>query len=77
MSARGVDFLENWIGANVPVAGDPSQARKLAQKLVVDAMIARVRVSDLELGDTDAAPITTAGRFLPLGPLGMERSCVT
>jgi hypothetical protein len=56
MSARGVDFLENWIGANVPLAaGDRSQARKLAQKLVVDAMVARIRVSDLELGDSDVA----------------------
>ena len=56
MSARGVDFLEHWIGANVPpAAGDRSQARKLAQKLVIDAMVARVRVSDLELGDSEVA----------------------
>ncbi len=56
MSARGVNFLETWIGANVPLAaGDRGQARKLAHKLVVDAMVARVRVSDLELGDSDVS----------------------
>jgi hypothetical protein len=54
MSAKGVDFLEKWIQRNVlPNAGDRTQARKLAQKLVVDAMTARLKVWELELGDSD------------------------
>ena len=54
MTARGVDFLETWLAQNVlPNAGDRTQVQKLAQKLVIDAVAADLRISELELGDSD------------------------
>ena len=54
MTARGVNFLENWLRQNVlPNAGDRTQVQKLAQKLVFDAVAADLRISELVLGDSD------------------------
>ena len=50
MSARGVDFLELWIDGNVlPGPADRIQARKLAQKLAIDAAAAGFTLADLDL----------------------------
>lgn len=51
MTARGVEFLNEWIGANVPavpVKGDVL-IRALAQKLRDDASTAGFTITDLEI----------------------------
>ncbi|MER8431378.1 hypothetical protein [Mesorhizobium caraganae] len=37
MSKRGTDFLDKWIGANVPATADVISAAELTQKLFEDA----------------------------------------
>ena len=50
MSARGIDFLELWIVGNVLLGpADRIQARKLAQKLAIDAATAGFTLADLDL----------------------------
>ena len=50
MSTRGLDFLELWFNGNVLAKStDRTQARKLAQKLVIDAASAGLTLEDLEL----------------------------
>jgi hypothetical protein len=52
MTARGVDFLERWIGANVRAGlSDPADADILAPKLLADAAVAGFTLADLELED--------------------------
>jgi hypothetical protein len=52
MTARGVDFLERWIGANVRVGlSGPGDADILAPKLLADAAAAGFTLADLELED--------------------------
>ena len=54
MSARGVDFLENWIEGNVGESGqggDKMKAAKLAKRLIADAAAADFTVEDLNLED--------------------------
>ena len=48
MTARGVDFLENWMGDNVP---DPhrAKAKKLGERLRIDAAAAGLTIDDLEI----------------------------
>jgi len=54
MSASGLDFLENWIGANVPgQKGDRAMAGKLAAKLIADAVTARCTLADMGLEEDD------------------------
>jgi hypothetical protein len=53
MTARGVDFLEEWIANALRNVADRTQSRQLSQKLMVDAVTARLTVSDLEIGDMD------------------------
>lgn len=51
MTARGVEFLNGWIGANVPpapVKGDVL-IRALAQKLRDDSSAAGFTIADLEI----------------------------
>ena len=55
MTARGVDFLENWIGENIPrQKGDEAMAGKLAAKLIADAITAGFTLADLELEEDNA-----------------------
>ena len=55
MTARGVDFLEKWIGDNIPIQkGDQAMAGKLAAKLVADGVTAGITLADMELGEDDA-----------------------
>ena len=49
MTARGVDFLEAWMGEHV--TGEPSDAGLLAAKLVADAAVAGFTLADMELED--------------------------
>lgn len=54
MTARGVEFLNDWVSENVPpllVAGDVL-IRALAQKLRDDASAAGLAISDLEIEGT-------------------------
>jgi hypothetical protein len=51
MTARGIEFLNEWVGENVPhlpVTGDVL-IRALAQKLRDDADVAGFTVADLEI----------------------------
>ena len=47
MTARGVDFLEDWIAKNI--TKDPVDAGLLAAKLVADAAVSGFTLADLEL----------------------------
>jgi hypothetical protein len=50
MSARGLNFFENWINENIREpgqSGDGAKARELAQKLIVDAAAVGLTVADL------------------------------
>lgn len=54
MTARGVDFLENWIDANVPARpGNWVEALALAQKLRADAAADGFMLEDLELTEEE------------------------
>lgn len=55
MTARGVDFLENWIDSNVhETKPDWVKARTLAEKLRADAATAGFTLADLELEENEA-----------------------
>ena len=55
MTARGVDFLEKWIAANVnPQSADGADARLLAAKLVADAAVAGFTLADMKLDEESA-----------------------
>ena len=59
MSARGVDFLEDWLAgqlAPVPV-GDKALLRMLAHQLKVDAAAAGFTLDDLELEVSQVEPL--------------------
>jgi len=50
MNARGLDFFESWINNNIrepQQSGDWNKARKLAQKLIDEAVAAGLTVADL------------------------------
>ena len=47
MTARGVDFLEDWMAKNV--TKDPVDAGLLAAKLVAEATMGGFTLADLEL----------------------------
>ena len=65
MTARGVDFLDKWIAQNIlPNAGDRTVAQKLAQKLINNAVGADLRISELELGDSEVVTDILEGRNL-------------
>jgi len=54
MSTSGLDFLETWIGANVPrQQGDQAMAGKLAAKLIADAVTAGFTLADMGLEEDD------------------------
>jgi len=58
MSARGVDFLEDWIENNVPaMPGNWIEARKLADILRVAAAGADLTMAELKLEDGDVEKI--------------------
>ncbi len=51
MTARGVEFLENWIQRNVTVAeknGSRERAKELAERCVVEAAVFEISLDDLE-----------------------------
>ena len=51
MTARGVDFLENWIQQNVTAAdkhGSRERAKELANRCVVEAAVFEISLDDLE-----------------------------
>jgi hypothetical protein len=53
--ARGVDFLEKWIAANVnPQSADRADAGLLAAKLVADAAVAGFTLADMKLDEESA-----------------------
>jgi hypothetical protein len=52
MTARGVDFLEAWMGEHV--TGEPGDAGLLAAKLVADAAVAGFTLADMELDEATA-----------------------
>ena len=52
MTARGVEFLENWMGENV--TSDPVDAGLLAAKLLADAAVAGFTLADLGLNQETA-----------------------
>jgi hypothetical protein len=55
VTARGVDFLEKWIAANVNIkSGDRADAGLLAAKLVADAAVAGFTLADMELDEESA-----------------------
>jgi energy-converting hydrogenase Eha subunit B len=49
MTARGVDFLEVWIGENA--SADPSDAGVLGAKLIAEAAVAGFTLADMELSE--------------------------
>ncbi len=49
MTARGVDFLEIWIGENL--TSQPADAGKLAAKLLAEAAAAGFTLADMELDE--------------------------
>jgi hypothetical protein len=49
MKARGVDFLEIWIGENL--TDQPADAGKLAAKLLAEAAAAGFTLADMELDE--------------------------
>lgn len=49
MSAKGVDFLQDWIGKNV--TGDNADAGMLAAKLLAAAAVAGFTLADMELDE--------------------------
>ena len=54
MSARGLDFLENWISENIPRQnGDQAMAGKLAGKLIADGITVGFTLADMELEEDD------------------------
>ena len=51
MSARGIDFLESWIGGNVGEAdkyGSHERAKKLAAKCADEARALGISIEDME-----------------------------
>jgi hypothetical protein len=51
MTARGVDFIENWIQQNVTDAdknGSHARAKELAQRCVAEAAVLEISLDDLE-----------------------------
>lgn len=49
MTARGVDFLEIWIGENM--TADQSDAGLLGAKLIAEAAVAGFTLADMELSE--------------------------
>ena len=52
MSARGIDFLENWIDGNVTETdkyGSRGRAKELAVKCVAEAKVLGITAGDMEL----------------------------
>ena len=49
MTARGVDFLENGMGDNVPAHPHRAKAKKLGERLRIDAAAAGLTIDDLEI----------------------------
>ena len=49
MTVRGVDFLETWMGDNVPARPRRVKARKLGDRLRIDAAAAGLTIDDLEI----------------------------
>jgi hypothetical protein len=49
MSARGVDFLKDWIGDYVPAQPRRKKAKKLGEQLRIDAAAAGLTLDELEI----------------------------
>jgi hypothetical protein len=49
MTARGVVFLENWMGDNVPAHRRRKKAKKLAERLRIDATATGLTIDELEI----------------------------
>ena len=50
MTARGVDFLEIWVGENLILANPPTPV-ELAAKLLAEAAVAGFTLADMELSE--------------------------
>ena len=48
MTARGVDFLQNWIAANVPATENPNRALVLASQCIIEAAGQGISLEELE-----------------------------
>lgn len=53
MTGRGMDFLEGWMGANVPADAKPADAYKLASQLIIAATMAGFTLADLEIDSAE------------------------
>ena len=74
MTAKGVEFLQDWIAKNI--TKDPVDAGLLAAKLVADAAVSGFTLADLEL-DSETAPKVIYARSWCISPSrerrGIER----
>jgi hypothetical protein len=49
MTARGVEFLKEWIGDYVPAHARRKKAKKLGEQLRIDAAAAGLTMDELEI----------------------------
>ena len=49
MTTRGADFLKEWIGDYVPAHARRKKAKKLGEKLRIDAAAAGLTIDELEI----------------------------
>jgi hypothetical protein len=52
MSVRGVNFLETWMGDNVPTHPQRVKAKKLGERLRIDAAAIGLTIDDLEIDNS-------------------------